>query len=63
MVGTRGQDGPGEIAVRIRGAREDFIAYSDDPIPAGATALVVAMRSNRVVTVVAWSGIGPGSSS
>lgn len=61
MLGTRGQDGPGEIAVRIRGAREDFIAYSDEPIPAGATALVIGMRSNRVVTVIAWPGIESGS--
>jgi hypothetical protein len=54
VLGTRGADGPGEVAVRIRGAREDFIAYSTAPIAAGRAVLVVEMRSNRVVTVVPW---------
>jgi hypothetical protein len=57
IVGTRGVGGPGEVAVRLRGAREDFIAYSDQPIPAGQAVLVVEMRSNRVVTVVPWTAL------
>ena len=54
VTGTRGSHGPGEVAVTIRGAREDFIAYSDDPISAGRAVLVIEMRSNREVTVVPW---------
>ncbi len=62
VLGTRGAAGPGEVAVRIRGGREDFIAYSDEPIPAGQPVLVVEMRSNRVVTVVPWTPLGGESS-
>jgi hypothetical protein len=54
VTGTRGRHGPGEVAVTIRGAREDFIAYSDEPIPARTAVLVIEMRSNREVTVVTW---------
>lgn len=41
LVGTRGAQGPGEVLVRVRGGTEAFLAWSDDPLPKGATVLVV----------------------
>jgi hypothetical protein len=54
MVGTRGADGPGEVLVTIRGGRETYRAYSDQPIANGETVLVVEATAYRQVTVVAW---------
>jgi predicted nucleotidyltransferase len=53
-VGTRGASGPGEALVRIRGGSEAFIAWSDDPLPAGRTVLVIDTRGALAVQVVAW---------
>jgi len=54
-VATRGQGGPGEALVGIRGGSETFLAWSDDPLPPGVTVLVVECRGPRTVGVVAWS--------
>jgi hypothetical protein len=51
-VATRGPDGPGEVLVRVRGGSESLLAYSDEPIPKGASVLVVESRAARSVTVV-----------
>ena len=53
-VGTRGQDGPGEVHIRIRGGSETFLAWSDQPLPKGATVLVVDSRGTRAVDVIEW---------
>jgi hypothetical protein len=53
-VATRGQGGPGEALVGIRGGSETFLAWSDDPLPLGVTVLVVECRGPRTVGVVAW---------
>jgi hypothetical protein len=55
IVATRGQDGPGEVLVKIRGGREAFIAWSPDPIPRGATVLVINSRGKRAVDVSEWT--------
>lgn len=55
IVATRGQGGPGEVLVRIRGGREAFIAWSPDPIPRGATVLVINSRGTRAVDVSEWT--------
>lgn len=54
-VATRGANGPGEVHVKIRGGSESFIAWSDEPIPRGATVLVINNRGTRTVDVSAWA--------
>ncbi|CAG6396956.1 conserved hypothetical protein [Actinacidiphila cocklensis] len=55
LVGTRGTQGPGEVLVRVRGGTEAFLAWSDDPLPKGATVLVVDSRGTRQVDVIDWA--------
>lgn len=55
IVATRGAAGPGEVLVQIRGGSEAFIAWSQDPLPKGATVLVIDERGNRAVDVSAWT--------
>ncbi|HKS43612.1 MAG TPA: hypothetical protein VJT49_00590 [Amycolatopsis sp.] len=52
---TRGEDGPGEVKIRFRGGLEYFLAWSDQPLPAGTSVLVVESRGARNVDVVPWS--------
>jgi len=53
-VGTRGQKGPGEVLVKIRGGSETFIAWSADPLPKDTNVLVIESRGARAVDVVKW---------
>ena len=55
IVATRGEAGPGEVLVQIRGGSEAFIAWSQDPLPKGTTVLVIDERGNRAVDVSAWT--------
>ena len=55
-IGTRGQHGPGEVRIKIRGGSESFIAWSESPLPRGATGLVIDSRGQRAVNVMAWTG-------
>ena len=55
-IGTRGQQGPGEVRIKIRGGSESFIAWSESPLPRGATVLVIDSRGQRAVNVMAWTG-------
>ena len=55
LIGTRGSAGPGEILVRVRGGSETFLAWSEDPLPRGATVLVIGSRGNRQVDVIEWA--------
>ncbi|MFF2132576.1 hypothetical protein ACFVW1_46040 [Streptomyces olivochromogenes] len=55
LIGTRGTAGPGEILVRIRGGSETFLAWSQEPLPVGATVLVVESRGCREVDVIRWA--------
>lgn len=54
LIGTRGSAGPGEILVRVRGGSETFLAWSQEPLPTGATVLVIESRGCREVDVIAW---------
>ena len=54
-VRIRGDAGPGEVAVQVRGMTEMLIAYADVAIDRGAKVLVVTSRGNRAVDVVPWS--------
>lgn len=53
-VATRGEGGPGEARVKIRGGSETYLAWSDEALPKGSTVLVVESRASRTVGVVAW---------
>ena len=53
-VATRGGDGPGEVLIKIRGGSEAFLAWSDKPLPRGATVLVIESRGARAVDVIEW---------
>jgi hypothetical protein len=55
-IGTRGDAGPGEVLVQIRGGRETFIAWSPSPLPKGTTVLVIDSRGTRTVDVMEWTG-------
>jgi len=54
-VASRGPAGPGEVVVSVRGGREAFIAWSAEPLPKGATVLVIESRGHRVVDVSGWT--------
>jgi hypothetical protein len=54
-IATRGNSGPGEVLVKVRGGTETFIAWSPDPIPRGSTVLVIESRGTRTVDVSEWS--------
>jgi hypothetical protein len=55
IVASRGGAGPGEVLVRVRGGSEAFIAWSADPLPRGATVLVIESRGLRAVDVSPWT--------
>ncbi len=57
IVGTRGGDGPGEVLIKIRGGTEAFLAWSETPLPRGATVLVVESRGARAVDVIEWEDV------
>ena len=54
-VATRGNAGPGEVLVKIRGGSEAFIAWSPEPLAKGTTVLVIDERGARTVDVSAWT--------
>ncbi len=56
-VATRGGDGPGEVLVKIRGGSEAFLAWSEKPLPRGATVLVIESRGTRAVDVIEWEDV------
>jgi len=58
-VGTRGQDGPGEVLVKAGGGSESYLAWSDRPLPRGVTVLIVEWRGARTVLVTSWTDENP----
>jgi len=52
---TRGEQGAGEVELRIRGGTEIFMARSADPLPSGAAVIVVATLGPRTVVVLPWA--------
>ena len=55
LVATRGTAGPGEVLLKIRGGTEAYLAWSINPIPKGATVLVIESRGTRTVDVSEWA--------
>lgn len=54
-IATRGSAGPGEVRIRIRGGSEGYLAWSENPLPKGATVLVIDYRGPRTVDVMEWA--------
>ncbi len=54
-IACRGAAGPGEVLVSVRGGSETFIAWSPEPLPKGATVLVIESRGHRAVDVSPWT--------
>jgi hypothetical protein len=54
-VATRGQAGPGEVLLKVRGGTEAYIAWSTEPIARGKTVLVIESRGARTVDVSEWT--------
>ena len=57
-VATRGDRGPGEVVVTMRGSKETLLAWSDEPLPKGSKVLVVEVRGARTVVVEPWNEVG-----
>jgi membrane-bound ClpP family serine protease len=55
---TRGKDGPGEVAIRIRGGTEVYIARSEKPLAKGAAVLCVQDLGGRTIVVTPWEDPG-----
>jgi membrane protein implicated in regulation of membrane protease activity len=45
------------VLVTVRGSKEAFLAWSDEPLPKGAQVLVVEVRGARTVVVEPWKGL------
>ena len=54
-VATRGDAGPGEVLIKIRGGSEAFIAWSAEPLAKGTNVLVIDERGFRTVDVSPWT--------
>jgi hypothetical protein len=50
-VPTRGSAGPGEVALRIRGGTETYLARSERPLLRGTEVVVISMLGPRSVLV------------
>jgi hypothetical protein len=55
VIATRGPAGPGEVRIKIRGGSERFLAWSEKPLPKGATVLIIDYRGPRSVDVMEWA--------
>ena len=54
IVATRGVAGPGEVLLNVRGSKEAYLAWSDQPLPRGTEVLVIDIRGARTVLVEPW---------
>jgi hypothetical protein len=57
IVATRGDAGAGEVLLNVRGAKEAYLAWSDQPLARGTTVLVIDTRGARTVVVEPWPGL------
>jgi membrane protein implicated in regulation of membrane protease activity len=54
IVATRGVEGAGEVLLNVRGSKEAYLAWSDQPLPRGSEVLVIDIRGARTVLVEPW---------
>ena len=57
IVATRGGAGAGEVLLNVRGAKEAYLAWSDQPLARGTEVLVIDTRGQRTVVVEPWPGL------
>ena len=57
IVATRGAEGAGEVLLTVRGSKEAYLAWSQEPLPRGAEVLVIDTRGPRAVLVEEWSSL------
>jgi len=55
IVATRGTAGPGEVVLKVRGSKEAYLAWSEEPLPRGTEVLVIDIRGARTVLVEPWT--------
>ncbi len=55
IVATRGVAGPGEVLLNVRGSKEAYLAWSDQPLPRGTEVLVIDIRGARTLLVEPWT--------
>ena len=44
VVATRGEEGAGEVLLTVRGSKEAYLAWSEEPLPRGTEVLVIDTR-------------------
>ena len=52
IVATRGDEGPGEVLISIKGGTEAYLAWSERPLGRGTDVLVFNARGGREVDVM-----------
>jgi membrane protein implicated in regulation of membrane protease activity len=57
IVATRGDQGAGEVLLTVRGSKEAYLAWSDEPLPKGTRVLVVEVRGARTLVVEPWNDL------
>lgn len=57
VIATRGEGGAGEVLLNVRGSKEAFLAWSDEPLLKGTKVLVIDVRGARTVVVEPWSNM------
>ena len=55
VVATRGLAGAGEVLLTVRGSKEAYLAWSEEPLSRGTQVLVIDTCGARAVVVEAWS--------
>jgi hypothetical protein len=58
IVATRGEQGPGEVLVKMRGGTEAYLAWSERPLPRGTQILVYNTRGDRALDVMEFTTEG-----
>ena len=56
IVATTRRRGAGEALLNVRGTKEAYLAWSEQPLPRGTEVLVIDVRGARTVVVEAWPG-------
>jgi hypothetical protein len=60
IVATRGEAGPGEVLLQIKGGTEAYMAWSEEPLARGTAVLVFNARGGREVDVMEFESAADG---
>jgi hypothetical protein len=58
IVATRGEQGPGEVLIKLRGGTEAYLAWSERPLARGTQVLVYNTRGDRALDVMEFTSEG-----